>query len=116
MRQFFKYTLATICGIVILFVIMGIFFMISIAGMVASSSSTVKVKENSVLVLKMDGVVNERAEEENPLSELLGMADMDMMGLDDLVKAIKKAKDNENIKGIYLEGGATSYDSPATAQ
>ena len=116
MRQFFKYTLATICGIVILFVIMGIFFMISIAGMVASSSSTVKVKENSVLVLKMDGVVNERAEEENPLSELLGMADMDMIGLDDLVKAIKKAKDNENIKGIYLEGGATSYDSPATAQ
>ena len=116
MRQFFKYTLATICGIVILFVIMGIFFMISIAGMVASSSSTVKVKENSVLVLKMDGVVNERAEEENPLSELLGMADMDMMGLDDIVKAIKKAKDNENIKGIYLEGGATSYDSPATAQ
>ena len=116
MRQFFKYTLATICGIVILFVIMGIFFMISIAGMVASSSSTVKVKENSVLVLKMDGVVNERAEEENPLSELLGMADMDMIGLDDIVKAIKKAKDNENIKGIYLEGGATSYDSPATAQ
>jgi len=116
MRQFFKYTLATICGIVILFVIMGIFFMISIAGMVASSSSTVKVKENSVLVLKMDGVVNERAEEENPLSELLGEVDMDMMGLDDLVKAIKKAKDNENIKGIYLEGGATSYDSPATAQ
>ena len=116
MRQFFKYTLATICGIVILFVIMGIFFMISIAGMVASSSSTVKVKENSVLVLKMDGVVDERAEEENPLSELLGEVDMDMMGLDDLVKAIKKAKDNENIKGIYLEGGATSYDSPATAQ
>jgi protease-4 len=116
MRQFFKYTLATICGIVILFVIMGIFFMISIAGMVASNSSTVKVKENSVLVLKMDGVVDERAEDENPLSELLGEADMDMMGLDDLVKAIRKAKDNENIKGIYIEGGATSYDSPATAQ
>ena len=116
MRQFFKYTLATICGIVILFVVMGIFFMISIAGMVASGSSTVKVEENSILVLQMDGVVDERAEEENPLSELLGQADMSMMGLDDLVKAIRKAKDNENIKGIYLEGGATSYDSPATAQ
>ncbi len=116
MRQFFKYTLATICGIVILFVIMGIFFMVSIAGMVASSSSTVKVKENSVLVMKMDGVVNERADEGNPLLELLGEADMEMMGLDDIVKAIRKAKDNDDIKGIYLEGGATSYDSPATAQ
>ena len=116
MKEFFKYTLATICGIVILAIVAGIFFMISIAGIVASSSSPVKVKENSVLVLKMDGVVSERADEENPLSKLLGQADMEMMGLDDIVKAIKKAKDNDNIKGIYLEGGATSYDSPATAQ
>ncbi len=116
MRQFFKYTLATICGIVILFVVLGIFFMISIAGMVASSSSTVKVEENSVLVLKMDGIVNERADEENPLASLLGQADMSMMGLDDLVNAIRKAKDNDDIKGIYIEGGATSYDAPATAQ
>ena len=116
MRQFFKYTLATICGIIILFIVLGIFFMISIAGMVASSSSTVKVEENSVLVLKMDGVVNERADDENILSELLGQADMSMMGLDDIVKAIRKAKDNDDIKGIYLEGGTTSYDAPATAQ
>ena len=116
MRQFFKYTLATICGIVILFVVIGLFFMISIAGMVASSSSTVKVEENSVLVLKMNGMVNERADEENPLADLLGQADMAMMGLDDIVKAIRKAKANDNIKGIYLEGGATAYDSPATAQ
>ena len=116
MRQFFKYTLATICGIIILFVVLGIFFMISIAGMVASGSSTVKVEKNSVLVLKMDGVVNERADDDNPLASLLGQADMSMMGLDDLVSAIRKAKDNDDIKGIYIEGGATSYDAPATAQ
>ncbi len=116
MKQFFKYTLATICGIIILSIIAGIFFMISIAGIVASSSSTTQVKENSVLVLKMDGVVNERADEENPLSEILGQVDMEMMGLDDLLKGIRKAKDNADIKGIYIEGGATSYDAPATAQ
>lgn len=116
MRQFFKYTLATICGIIILFVVIGIFFMISIAGMVASGSSTVKVEKNSVLVLKMDGIVDERADDDNPLAELLGQADMSMMGLDDIVSAIRKAKDNDDIKGIYIEGGATSYDAPATAQ
>ena len=116
MRQFFKYTLATICGIIILLVVAGIFFMISIAGMVASGSSTVKVEKNSVFVLKMDGVVNERADDSNPLASLLGEADMSMMGLDDIVKAIRKAKDNDDIKGIYIEGGATSYDAPATAQ
>jgi len=116
MKQFFKYTLATICGIVILFVVIGIFCMISLAGAVASSSSTTKVEKNSVLVLKMDGMVEERAEEGNPLDELLGEADMNMMGLDDLLSAIRKAKANENIKGIYLEGGVTGFDSPASAQ
>ena len=90
--------------------------MISIAGAVASSSSTTKVEENSVLVLKMDGMVEERAEEQSPLATLLGQADMEMIGLDDLLSAIRKAKDNEDIKGIYLEGGTTAYDSPATAQ
>jgi protease-4 len=38
------------------------------------------------------------------------------MGLDDILAAIKKAKNNEDIKGIYIEGGATVFDSPATAQ
>ena len=116
MRQFFKYTLATICGIIILFVVAGIFFMITIAGAVASGSSATKVEKNSVLVLRMDGMVEERADEQNPLGSLLGQADMEMMGLDDLLSAIRKAKDNEDIKGIYIEGGTTAYDSPASAQ
>jgi protease-4 len=116
MKDFFKYTLATICGIVILCIIAGIFFMISIAGIVASSSAPTKVKENSVFVLKLNGMVEERAEDDNPLSELLGELDMSMMGLDDIIDAIRKAKDNENIKGIYIEGGATSFNGPATAQ
>lgn len=116
MRQFVKFTLATICGIVILLVAAGIFFMVSLAGIVASGSSAAKIKDNSVLVLKMNGMVEERADEENPLAEFLGQADMAMLGLDELVEAIGKAKDNDKIKGIYLEGGATVYDSPATAQ
>ena len=49
MKQFFKMTLATICGIVIFMVIMGFFMVISLLGMVASDSASTKVKENSVL-------------------------------------------------------------------
>ncbi|MBR1447345.1 MAG: signal peptide peptidase SppA [Prevotella sp.] len=116
MKEFFKYTLATICGIVILFIIAGIMFMISLAGMVASGSAPVKAEKNSVFVINLNGVVTERAEDSDPFSGLLGEADMSVMGLDDLVKAIRTAKDNENIKGIYLEGGASSFDAPATAQ
>ena len=109
-------TLATICGIVIFMVIMGFFMVISLLGMVASDSASTKVKENSVFVLKLDGVIDERAEAGSPLDVLLDMGDMSSMGLDDLISSIRKAKDNDDIKGIYLEGGVASFDSPATAQ
>ena len=116
MRQFFKMTFATICGIIIFLVIAGLFFAISLVGMIASDSATTKVEENSVFVIKMDGTINERSEEGGPLSALLGQADMDAMGLDDLRASIRKAKENDDIKGIYLEGGLAGFDSPATAQ
>ena len=116
MKDFMKYTFATICGIVILSVIAGILFMISIAGIVASGSAGTKAQKNSVFVLKLDGMVTERSEDGGPMSMLLGQADMQMMGLDDILSSIQKAKDEENIKGIYIEGGATEFDSPATAQ
>ena len=109
-------TLATICGIVIFMVIMVFCMVISLLGMVASDSASTKVKENSVFVLKLDGVIDERAEAGSPLDALLDMGDMSSMGLDDLISSIRKAKDNDDIKGIYLEGGVASFDSPATAQ
>ena len=116
MKEFFKYTLATIVGIVILSVIAGIMFMISIAGFVASGSASTKAEKNSVFVLKLDGTISERAEDGGPLATLLGQADMEAMGLDDIISAIRKAKENENISGIYIEGGAAVFDAPATAQ
>jgi protease-4 len=116
MKDFFKFTLATICGIVLLSVVTGILFMISIVGMIASESASTKVKENSVFVLKMNGTVSERSEDDTPFSSLLGQADMEAMGLDDIITAIGKAKENDDIKGIYLEGGALTFDAPATAQ
>ena len=109
-------TLATICGIVIFTLIMGFFFVISILGMVASDSASTKVKENSVFVIKMNGSLSERSEEGSPIDSFLGMADMSSIGLDDLIASIRKAKANDDIKGIYLEGGALAFDSPASAQ
>ena len=116
MKDFFKYMLATICGIVAMGIFAGIIFMISFASMIASGSATPEVKDNSVLVIKMSGTVNEQAEEGTPFDALLGAADMENLGLDNIVKAIELAKNNDHIKGIYLEGGTTSFDTPATAQ
>ena len=92
------------------------FFVISLVGMIASDSASTKVKDNSVFVIKLDGTISERVDADSPLNALLGMGDMSAMGLNDLIASIRKAKDNDNIKGIYLEGGALSFDAPATAQ
>ena len=116
MKQFFKMVLATVCGIAIFLLITGFFLVISLAGMLASDSASTKVKENSVFVIKLNGSLSERSEESSPFDELLGMVDGASMGLDDLIASIRKAKNNDDIKGIYLEGGSLSFDAPASAQ
>ena len=116
MKQFFKMTLATICGIAIFLLITGLFLVISLAGMLASESVPTKVEDNSVFVIKLSGSISERAEGSTPFDAVLGMNDMSAMGLDDLIASIRKAKDNDDINGIYLEGGLTEFDAPATAQ
>ena len=116
MKQFFKMTLATICGIAIFLLIAGFFLVISLVGMLASESAPTKVEDNSVFVIKLSGTISERAEGSTPFDAVLGMNDMSAMGLDDLIASIRKAKDNDDIKGIYLEGGLTEFDAPATAQ
>ena len=117
MKSFLKYTLATICGLVIFTFMAGLILLVSLAGMAVSSGGAVtQAKDNSVFVLKLDGYVQERTEEGSPLDVLLNSADMSMMGLDDIVASIRKAKTDDRIKGIYLEGGMLSVDAPATAQ
>ena len=116
MKSFLKYTLATLCGLIIFCFIGIIIFMVAISNMASSGSSTATVKENSVFVLQMNGTVQERVEGGTPLDILLNSNDMGVMGLDDIISCIKKAKEHNDIKGIYLEGGLASFDSPATAQ
>ena len=116
MKDFFKYMLATMCGILAMTIIGGLILALTITGLLAGGDSKVKAQENSVFVLKLNGTVSERAEDSSPLGILMGAANMDAMGLDDILKAIRLARDEENIKGIYIEGGAVSFDSPATAR
>ena len=50
MKDFLKYTLATVTGIIIFTLVVGMICVISLVGMAASDSATVNVKENSVYV------------------------------------------------------------------
>ncbi len=112
MKDFLKNVLATITGIIVLGIIMSIISVISMVGLVASSAGNTKVADNSVFTLMLSGQLDERAAD-NPFTMLTGQVSEDL-GLDDIVNAIKKAKYNEDIKGIYIEAGLFSSDTPAS--
>ncbi len=113
MKNFFLNVLATVVGILVFLLLIGFFGVMSIVGMVASTDATTKVKDNSVLVLKMDGSLEERAED-NIMTQLSGVVGQ-TIGLEETLNAIKKAKENDNVKGIYIEGGMFS-GIPASTQ
>lgn len=114
MKEFLKYTLATVTGIVLVGVVMVIVGIVSIAGMAVSSQNTTEVKDNSVLVLRLSGALEER-QQDDIMAQLTGTVAANM-GLEDILSAIRKAKDNDNIKGIYIEAGLFDSDSPASSQ
>ncbi|OJU54164.1 MAG: signal peptide peptidase SppA [Bacteroidales bacterium 45-6] len=113
MKGFIKTVFASALGFFVALIIVSILSVGIFAGMVASvSSSGFQLKEKSFLHLKLEGLLKERTSS-NPLMELLGLYNNDMpeLGLDDILSAIKKAKENENIKGIYIDSKAFSASS-----
>ena len=115
MKQFFKYVCATVVGILLVVAIITILSIMSLVGMASMGSVTANVKDNSVLVIQLEGSINERSEE-NPFGDLLGNAALTEQGLDDILKAIERAKTDAKVKGIYLEAGTFAGAMPATLQ
>ena len=111
MKQFFKFMLASVIGVIaasFIFFLVGIMTLVS---MTAQQPTT--VKEKSVYVLNLSGIVEER-HAQAPFEQLWS-DQMPTYGLDDLLASIEKAKENKNIEGIYLEAGAFGC-SPASMQ
>ena len=118
MKDFFKYVLATVVGIIVAGVVIMFLGVLTVFGLASSSDKDVTIDDNSVLRLELNGIISERAPESSPLDFLSSMNPMgstDTMGLDDILSAIKKAKDNDNIKGIYLLAG-TLDAQPASVE
>lgn len=108
MEQFFKSVAATIVGIFASGVIMIIFGFICLFGMVASSSGTPSLLDNSVMVLKLQGEISDKAEEDW-LGEITGNQ-FNQLGMNKILSAIHKAKKEDKVKGIYLETGILQTD------
>lgn len=113
MKQFLKYVLATVVGLVVTGVLLGFVSMLMFMG-VAMGSSSQSVEENSVVVMKLNGTLSERSED-NPFAELMG-GTQTSLGLDNMLKALSLAKENENVKGLYLEAGMMTGATPAMLQ
>lgn len=108
MKDFFKYVLATVVGGLLLGVVSIFIGLMSIVGMLASESQTKSVSENSVLVMNMAGVIQDKTQP-NILGKLTG-ENIAQLGLSDILSAVKKAKNNDDIKGIYIEAGLLQAD------
>ena len=72
--------------------------------MIASSDSSRPVLNNSVLVLNLSGSIEEQGQDDI-LGQIAGNQ-FKNIGLNDILDAIHKAKNNDKIKGIYIEAGA----------
>lgn len=101
MKDFLKFTFASVIGVILAGVVFTILGIITLVGMVASSDTETVVKDNSVFVLDFKGNLSERIQE-NPFQQLLGQ-EYEAYGLNDILSSIKKAKENDKIKGIYIQ-------------
>ena len=105
MKSFFKYLFATILGLFIFSIIWVVIFF-SIIGAAMSGSKEVKISDNSVFELKLEGILVERHKNDvisSFASEI--NSSVSEIALDDIMASIDKATDNDNIKGIYLHIG-----------
>ena len=113
MKDFLKYTLATIVGLIACGIVISIIGIVSIVGIAASAETATVVSDNSIFKLELKGTVTERLVE-NPFASLMS-EEQTALGLDDILASIQKAADNDYIKGIYLEAGGIMA-SPASTE
>ncbi|WP_207427275.1 signal peptide peptidase SppA [Pedobacter sp. SYSU D00535] len=105
MKQFLKMVLASVVGIVVSFLVLIVITAVIIGAVVSKAGNDqVEVKPGSILHVKLDYPVVERTSK-SPFSNLeLGDLGGDRsLGLNDILLSLKRAKADDNIKGIYLD-------------
>ena len=105
MKQFFKYTLASMLGILISFFIIMFFFIIFISALIgAAEKKSVNIQPNTVLRINITQPVTDRTSN-NPFEnfDFAEFKPRQQLGLNDILKSIENAKNDSRIKGIYLD-------------
>jgi protease IV len=104
MKSFFKFLLASILGVLIAFVLIFFITFGIIGALIASADGVVQVEANSILYMKLDQTIVDRASR-NPLEnfDFVTMRPIRQLGLNEILDNIEKAKNDDNIDGIFLE-------------
>ncbi|MFC3559383.1 signal peptide peptidase SppA [Pedobacter jamesrossensis] len=105
MRDFFKYLFASMLGFFLSIVVIFIICFVVIAAAISSidDDKSVAVGNNSVLFLNLDQAITERTPKRSFGNlPIIGSEESDGIGLNDVLKSIKRAKNDDNIKCIYL--------------
>jgi protease-4 len=106
MKEFLKYTLATVVGLFITFIFLGVLLFFTVMGLVSSAGKkTAKIKDNSVLELRIDYDVPERTNVD--FSSMFSSEGADNLGLDQILDIIERAKADKKIKGIFMKTNIT---------
>lgn len=111
MRQFLKFTLASMTGFILALVVIMLLFSALIAGLMSSGEKTVEIKKNSILHLDFSELIADRGSED-PLSgiDFMSFENNQASGFRDYTRAIRAAADDENISGIFLDLSSIQAD------
>jgi len=111
MKQFLKFTLATIVGVIVASILFVLLFFAIVGAIAGANDSATVLKANSVYELPLEGTLVDRSQDDpltGAFASAMGKTSENSIGLDDVLSNIRKAKENENIVGIYLKGGSLS--------
>lgn len=119
MKQFFKMMFASTLGFFVGLMLVGVIAVVFMIGIVAGLSSNSQAvytpkAEESVFKIAFEGELRETAED-HPFASLVTGKESDL-SLKDVLKSIRHAKEQESVKGIYLDmgvfsGGTASLDA-----
>jgi len=106
MKNFLKYVLATITGIIIVSILFMVVMLASLSVMMVSGDKTTSITDNSVLVLKAGVNIPDKGSK-NPYSgiDIINMTVTPAPGLNEILQNLKKAASDDKVKRVLIENG-----------
>ena len=101
MKSFFKNVFANIVAIFLICIVFGLFLVVIVSASAMSDDAKVDVKSNSVLTLNLESKIIDSPTENQ--ESLFNQNEGKSILIYDMIDAVKKAKTDDNIKGISLE-------------